>query len=160
MENFTNPSNATGNGPLSPSALRGRLRDVAEADLVAGSADPDGARARADRVMRFYHWDDRGWKTPARDALSACLHAAALGGKTLADLQHWINAAPESADIRDEIQVILSDSPEAHAMQVDLMRWRFNHPRTIATIAAVMRSCLVLWQEAAPDEHFSDGEDQ
>lgn len=91
----------------------GALESTIGFDLLAGCEDPRVAVERATDLLAgtpiAQSQKDAEWVERANDALSALMHAAALGRKTMRHVQRWV-ADPDTA--AQEVLGLLRDSPE------------------------------------------------
>jgi len=100
------------------------------ADLLAG-ADGLGDGASGDREF---------WVGQARRVLTALLHAAALGGCSMRDVQAWV-AQPEQTGNKAEIFRCLRLSPEP-AFETDALQFVETNERTRTSICSTIMPAL------------------
>jgi type IV secretion system protein VirD4 len=100
------------------------------ADLLAG-ADAPGSGTAGDREF---------WVGQARRVLTALLHAAALGGCSMRDVQAWV-AQPDETSNKAEIFRCLRLSPEP-AFEIDALQFVETNERTRTSICSTMMPAL------------------
>ena len=98
-------------------------------DLIAGGDTGTGSH---DREGREY------WTAQGRRVLTALMHAAALGGRTMRDVHAWVSA-PEAYDA--EIQRYLRQSPEP-AFEADLAQFVATNINTRTSISTTIMPAL------------------
>jgi type IV secretion system protein VirD4 len=80
-------------------------------DPLHGCDDPITPIERATDMIPTATGEGERWAEQARRVFAAHLHAAALGGRTLHDVQRWI-ATPEDPSTQREVRALLGDSPQ------------------------------------------------
>lgn len=96
------------------------------ADLLSGVSAPGG------------HGEREFWEGQARRALAALMHAAALGGKSMRDVQTWV-ADPDQAE-RD-VTKFLHRSPEPSTMS-EAAQFLTTNERTRSSICSTVMPAL------------------
>lgn len=96
-------------------------------DLVAGVTGP--GHGSSDREF---------WEGQARRALAALLHAAALGGLSMREVQAW---AADPVEARDTVTRLLRRSPQP-AMRHDAEQFLSNNDRTRSSITSTIMPAL------------------
>jgi type IV secretion system protein VirD4 len=138
-----------GRGPVwvfNPSGL-GRLESTIIFDPLAGCEQPKVAAARAADLLAGTDGPGSGssgdrefWVGQARRVLTALLHAAALGGCSMRDVQAWV-AQPDEAGNKAEIFRCLRLSPEP-AFEIDALQFVEMNERTRTSICSTMMPAL------------------
>ena len=93
---------------------------------LVGATDPGTAVQRAARLLSGAPGasgigDRVWWESRAVSVLATYLHAAALGGLTLMDVQRWVSDDP--AVSRAEVSELLFDSPSPVTERANLARF-------------------------------------
>ncbi|PZS39954.1 MAG: type IV secretion system protein VirD4 [Pseudonocardiales bacterium] len=135
-------------GPVfvfNPTGL-GDLPTTVTFDPLTGCTDPVTAYERAtDLVAGASHsggsndGDRKQWEGQARRVLTALLHAAALGGLAMHDVQQWV-ATPDTAS--REVMRLLRRSPSAAAYVPDAEQFLTTNDRTRSSITSTIAPCL------------------
>ncbi|MDX2971095.1 type IV secretory system conjugative DNA transfer family protein [Kribbella solani] len=111
-------------------------------DPLMGCTDPGVVMDRASDLLDGVGTksdDAEHWMNMARQALTALMHAAALGGYTMADVQRWIAHPDEQAksDVLWELRVANATGFEQQAMQ-----FFTNNERTRSSISTTIMPAL------------------
>lgn len=111
-------------------------------DPLTGCSNPVTAGERATDMIaatsRAGGGDREFWEAQARRVLAALLHAAALGGHTMADVLGWV-ADPELA--ANEVPALLRRSGVA-AFEQDVVQFLGTNPRTQTSITSTVMPAL------------------
>ncbi|WP_158634444.1 type IV secretory system conjugative DNA transfer family protein [Amycolatopsis sp. WAC 01375] len=128
-------------GPVfvfNPSGL-GKLDSTIAFDPLAGCANPVTATYRASDLLPDGGSDEREhWVSQARRALAALMHAAALGGLDMVDVQSWVADPDGSAD---EVLRLLRRSPEP-AFETTARQFLSTNDRTRSSITTTIMPAL------------------
>ncbi|MFD5090399.1 type IV secretory system conjugative DNA transfer family protein [Amycolatopsis thailandensis] len=128
-------------GPVfvfNPSGL-GKLDSTITFDPLAGCENPVTATHRASDLLPDGGSDEREhWVSQARRALAALMHAAALGGLDMVDVQSWV-ADPEGS--ADEVLRLLRRSPEP-AFETTARQFLTTNDRTRSSITTTIMPAL------------------
>jgi type IV secretion system protein VirD4 len=136
-------------GPVwvfNPSGLGGRSSTIIF-DPLSGCDEPKVAAARAADLLAGTDGPGSGssgdrefWVGQARRVLTALLHAAALGGCSMRDVQAWV-AQPEETSNKAEIFRCLRLSPEP-AFEIDALQFVETNERTRTSICSTIMPAL------------------
>lgn len=131
----------------------GDLPSTITFDPLHGCADPVTAVERATDMISSPGGGDREWwDLQGRRVLAAFMHAAALGGRTMADVQKWI-ANPDAAQAA--VTTFLRDSPEP-AYQADVEQFITTNDRTRSSITSTIMPALG-WLASPPAREAATG---
>jgi type IV secretory pathway TraG/TraD family ATPase VirD4 len=111
-------------------------------DPLTGCTDPGAVMDRASDLLDGVGAksdDAEHWLNLSRQALTALLHAAALGGFTMADVQRWVAHPDDRAkgDVLYELRAANATGFEQQAMQ-----FFDNNPRTQSSISTTIMPAL------------------
>lgn len=137
-----------GKGPVfvfNPVGLAG-LPSTITFDPLTGCADPVTAAERAADMLAATSHRGAGaaggerefWESQGRRVLAALMHAAALGGLSMVDVQRWI-ATPEAS--HRDVAGFLRTSPEP-AFEQDAIQFMTTNPRTQTSITSTIMPAL------------------
>jgi hypothetical protein len=105
---------------------------------LTGCERPEAARERADDMIPAGTGEREDWVIKARGALAAMMHAAALGGHTMDDVNRWV---AEPAAHLETIVTVLAKSPNPASM-TQALRFLRTNDRTQSSITASMEPAL------------------
>ena len=102
----------------------GDLPSSLQFDPLVGCEDPDAAYQRATDLLGVSGENDRGsgdehgyWENQARRVLTALLHAAAIGGRTMLDVYRWV--ADPDAHKTEIMRLLLRGNVAAYVPDVE-----------------------------------------
>ncbi|WP_300007462.1 TraM recognition domain-containing protein [Pseudonocardia sp.] len=120
----------------------GGLASTITFDPLTGCADPVTANERASDMLAAANRPGSGdrefWDDQARRNLAALMHAAALGGKTMLDVQRWLANLDRE---EPEIMALLRGSPEP-AFETSVGQFITTNDRTRTSITATIAPAL------------------
>jgi type IV secretion system protein VirD4 len=147
-------------GPVrifNPSGL-GDLPSDVTFDPIAGCADPATAAARAQDLLSGAQAPGRGgdmqfWHDQAQRVLTPLLHAAALNGGSMRDVQAWVADPEHSAS---EVERLLRRSQEP-TFEVDAAQFFATNERTRSSISATIMPALRWLSDSSAAKAASGG---
>lgn len=114
------------------------LDNVVTFDPLTGCESPEIAIERAEDMVPAATGEQQHWADLARAALASLMHAAALGGHTIDEVQRWVADPDEHQDV--VIRLLRSSSSKT--VIEDARQFLENNPRTRSSITTSIMPAL------------------